>query len=153
MSASAPAAGLVSWLLAARVTRAANREAPSAERLAGSSCAMSRAKRACQTFLAATRRGYDFSKNHEEKCSGMRYGDIYPEDRARDKLVEDALADLGLEVPDDVYAVDVQLRDVLHTHVWKWDSTTKEAAHATDEGVEAAEVSLRRAVRDRLSNG
>lgn len=149
--AGALVAGLVSWLLAAHTARAADRQA--AERRAFDRVELRRESRkaASQAFLAAVRKEFDFSKGHEEEYH-MRIGDMHPEEYRRAPQVENALADLALEVPDDVYAAAVRLRDVLDIHVWGWDATTRTDADATDRDVEAAEASFRRAVRDLLAN-
>jgi hypothetical protein len=149
--AGALVAGLVSWLLATHASRAADHQA--AERRAFDRVELRRESRkaASQAFLAEVREELDFSKRHEDEYH-LRFGDMHPGDYRRDPQIEGALADLALEVPDDVYAVAVRLRDVLDIHIWGWDATTKEDAHATDEDVEAAEASFRRAVRDLLAN-
>lgn len=149
--AGALVAGLVSWILALQASRAAASQATASRAFERVEMRRESRKAACQAFLAAVRNTHDFSKNYEVDY-GVRYGEAHPEDLKRDKEVEGALANLALEVPDDVYATAVRLRDVLSVHVWEWDIAARESAHATDADVEAAEAEMRRAVRDLLAN-
>lgn len=149
--AGALVAGLVSWILALHASQAAASQATASRAFDRVEMRRESRKAACQAFLAAVRKTHDFSKNYEVEY-GVRYGDAHPEDLKRDREVEDALADLALEVPDGVYATAVRLRDMLNVHVWEWDMSARERAHATDEDVEAAEAEMRRAVRDLLAN-
>jgi hypothetical protein len=145
--AGALVAGLFSWL---RDRTESHREA---ERRKADRRDLRRdsQKVACNAFLAEARKAFEGSKRYEQE-TGSRWGDMHPEDQERSRAIEDALDDLGLEVPDNVYSAAVRLRDVLHIHVWEWDATSRNAAHATDEDVEVAEAELRRAARDLLAS-
>jgi hypothetical protein len=143
--------GLGSWLLAAHASRAAAREAATVRAADRVELRRDSRKAASQAFLVEVRKLYDFSRRFEEE-NDTRYGDVDPQSYGQMYLVEETLADLALEVPDEVYAVAVRLRDVLYIHVWVWDAVTKKTARATDKDVEAADGDLRRAVRDLLAN-
>lgn len=149
--AGALVAVLGSWLQAGRAARTADRQA--AERRAVERVELRRDSRkaAAQAFLVEVRKAHESSRRFEEE-NGLRYGDVNPEMYGPNASVEDALADVALEVPDNVYAAAVRLRDVLRVHVWRWDTKTKEDAHVNDEDVEAAEDNFRRLVRDLLDN-
>lgn len=144
-------AGLVSYLVAARTARTARELAAAQRAFDRNEARRTTRKAAWVAFVTAVRTAHRQSTKHEREY-GMRYGDMYPEETELHHQVEEALIDFEVEVPDNVVALAVHLRNQLMRHVWAWDPSGAQEGYATDDDVEAAELELRRAVRAMIAN-
>lgn len=143
--------GLVSWFLAASAARASRQQAAEQRKFDRVEARRVSRKEACSEFMTQARRAYLGTKRFEEE-RGARPGDFFPEDAQPHEGVEQALALVAMEVPEDVYVVAARLRDIVYAYAWGWNPSTQEPLVVKDGDFAAAEAGWLRTVRSMLAN-